>query len=221
VVCFQQHSRLVRELSVLILCFHRHSRFVPSAFNTTTAASDFVAGEHALAEAKAAAPQAPLPHSKGSFPKLGIPKPGVLCFHRHSRFVPSAFNTTTAASDFVAGEHALAEAKAAAPQAPLPHSKGSLPEVGILKLGDLCFHRHSRFVPAVLRTATGATDIVAAASLPSFSNDTSPEKSLFLNPESLRAAFCGLEALAPPQSFLAGRSRTPFGPTVLLCERFA
>jgi hypothetical protein len=89
----------------------------------------------------------------------------------------------------------VAEAKAAAPQAPLPHSKGCSPELGILKPGILCFHRHSRFVPAVLNTATVATDFVAVASLPAFSNDTSPDKILFLNPESPSrrvVAACGL-----------------------------
>jgi hypothetical protein len=44
-----------------------------------------------VAEAKAATQDAPLPHSEGSFPELGIVKPTFLCSHRHSSFAPSFF----------------------------------------------------------------------------------------------------------------------------------
>ena len=94
----------------------------------------------------------------------------------------------------------MVEAKAAAPQAPLPHSRGCFPELGILSPGILCFHRHSRFVPAVLNTATDATDFVAVATSASFSNDTSPDIDSFPEPWITLSAFCGLEARAPPEA---------------------
>jgi hypothetical protein len=41
-------------------------------------------------------------------------------------------------------------------------------EFRILNPGLLCFHGHSRFVPAVFNTPTVVADFVAAANLPAF-----------------------------------------------------
>src|SRR5208282_2247547 len=118
-----------------------------------------------------------------SFPWIQHLSPGILCFHRHSRFVPAFFDAVAVTTDFVAAERfpplgrceeitfwqgVVGATLVVAPGRPrgpplqrdfftpselrgahLPPVR-SFPWIQHLSPGILCFHRHSRFVPAVL-----------------------------------------------------------------------
>jgi len=143
-------------ISAPTLCFHRHSRFVPSFSSLQT-----------RFHAKAQRPQSPTTPDPSSSEEgcLGNSPPWIrrghgwlisaptLCFHRHSRFVPSFSSLRTRF-------HAKAQSaqRPQSPTIPDPSSSeegrlGNSPawlrrgQGWLISAPTLCFHRHSRFVP--------------------------------------------------------------------------